>query len=89
MTILYTAMERRGLQKQFNLLPRALASEVVTGPGLGTFYFEACRWQKEEDESCNGYSQFKGGNRMAYRYAAFGKRNRLSFFLTEEQERED
>ena len=54
---------------------------VVTGPNIGTFYFGACRWQKEKDDACKGYYQFKRGNRTNYGYAAFAEKNRISFFL--------
>jgi hypothetical protein len=53
---------------------------VVTGPGIGTFYFGACRWQKKEDDACKGHYQFGSGDRTNYGYAVFAERNRISFF---------
>lgn len=56
-------------------------NSVVTRPGLGTFYFEKCRWRQEEDEACDGYYQFGNSKRTHYGYATFAKSNRISFFL--------
>jgi hypothetical protein len=64
-------------------------NSVVTGPDLGTFYFEECRWRREEDEACDGYYQFGNGKRTRYGYATFARSNRISFFLAPgEPERE-
>ncbi len=54
---------------------------VVTGPGVGTFHFGTCRWQKKEDDACKGYYQFGSGDRTDYGYAVFAEKNRISFFL--------
>lgn len=62
---------------------------LVSGPNLGTFAFEACKWQKESDNQCPGAYQLGSGNRIAFGYNATAETNELRIYLSDEPRRGD
>jgi|GEM_PF-3236566 len=62
---------------------------LATGPDLGTFEFEACKWQKESDNQCPGAYRVGTGNRIPFGYNATAETNDMRIHITGEPRRGD
>lgn len=60
---------------------------TVTGPRTGTFHLEACKWEQEKDNQCNGYYQFSEQNRIRFGYNATRQENKINIYVLDQPQR--